>query len=132
MNVPSTEAPVFDAPAPKTWNHTRRIHDQLSLAGVGNPNADVMFIATCPQEEEVLEAYTTRAGGSFKIKASFLKGPGGHILGDILLKHGMELHRDCYYTSLVKWLPVEKSKRTNPNGKMWRSGRKHSKMRSAG
>lgn len=113
MNAPQ-EVQAYDAPAPRTWNHTRRIRDQLSLSGVGKPDADIMFIATCPQEDEVLEAYTTQAGGHFKIKASFLKGPGGHILGDVLLKHGLEMTRDCYYTSLVKWLPQEKAKRTNP------------------
>lgn len=114
MEIQEEESPVFEAPAPKTWNHTRRIRDQLSLAGIGKADADVMIIATCPQEDEVLEAYTTRDGGSFRIKASFLKGPGGHILGDVLLKHGLEINRDCYYTSLVKWIPLDKSKRTNP------------------
>lgn len=110
---PPEPHPLDLVDAPKTWTTTKRICDRLSVAGVGNKDADIMFVATCPQEDELTEAVKLHYGQSFKLPARLLKGASGALLQDISLKTGFSLREDCYYTALVKWLP-ERGKRTNP------------------
>ncbi len=108
------ETPLEEVTAPRTFHHTRRVGGRLSLAGVGDENADIMFIATCPQEEEVQEVVQTCLGKEFRLPAAYLKGPGGALLTDICLRHGIDLKVKAYYTSMIKWLP-DKAKRSRPD-----------------
>lgn len=100
--------------APKTFKQQRRIAGRLALPGRGAEPADIMVIATCPQEEELQEKQQMAYGKEFKIPAAYLKGPGGALLTDICIRNGFDLKQDGFYTALVKWLP-EKAKRSRPH-----------------
>lgn len=110
---PAPVHPINLVAVPRTWTTTKRICERLSIAGVGNKGADIMFVATCPQEDDMSESVKMHYGQSFKIHAELGKGAAGAMLKDISIKNGINFREDAYYTTLVKWLP-EPSKRSNP------------------
>jgi uracil-DNA glycosylase family 4 len=113
LPVTPTPHPIELVAIPKTWGTTKRICDRLSAGGVGNKAATIMFVATCPEEDDLTESVKMHYGQAYKIKAELLRGSAGAMLKDLALKNGLNLRDDCYYTTLVKWLP-ERGKRTNP------------------
>lgn len=108
-------APLPEPPkAPKSISETRVLGGKLCLAGVGNRNADLMFIATTVQDEEAMETMHTNSeiGSTIKSKAMFMKGPIGVQFRDLIMGVGID-PQDTYYTALCRWL-MPKQHRNKP------------------
>lgn len=76
-----------------------------------------MFLAPIVMEEEMREYQKLRFGKAIKEEPSFLKHAYGTVLKDLALRCGIDLDR-CFYTSIVRYLPDDKKKRTTPSKAM--------------
>ena len=95
---------IPEGPPPKTINSTRKINGVLHVAGQGNKDADIMFIALHPYEEEAETEITGRYGDKIKTKPRYLKGPAGTMFSDLCERCGIRLE-DAWYTAMLKWYP---------------------------
>lgn len=82
------------SPPPKTLTKSRHIDGVQHLAGVGNPDADIMIVAPCALEEEIARVVDSTP--------QYLKGPAGNLLQKTLRQCGVE-PQDVYYTALCKY-----------------------------
>lgn len=95
---------------PKVFTRPRKVKGKLSLPGIGNPEADIMIVAIAPQEEELRQAERLHSGVNYRFPAKLLKGPHATVLKELCSRSGFEID-ECWYTTLVKWMPEKGAKR---------------------
>lgn len=93
-----------------------RRDDVLYVAGQGNKDAEIMFVANALTEEEAQETMNSGFGVTVRQAPKYLRGPCG-MIRDISKRVGINIDKDCYYTALVKWL-LPRDARSKPSAKM--------------
>lgn len=104
-------------PAPKFLHHNTTICDQLWLCGVGNKEAKIMFVAPSILEEEAKDTTDLGYGRTAPRTPRMLDSGYGVLLKRIALREGIDME-DCWYTSIIKYLPAEKRHRLKPKKAM--------------
>jgi len=108
--------PPYDDPSqqPQTLTKNRTIHDPpiLYVAGKGNVESELMFIATSLNEEEAMQSQESLYNRNIRIPAEYLRGPAGTLFRDVALEAGVNLDNH-YYTAMCKWL-LPKANRNKP------------------
>lgn len=111
-SVPPTETEQTEEfSVPVNWRHSRRHKERVVLAGVGPPEAKLMFITSSVLDEDTIEQELGAVSGiSFKRAPALLKGAHGVALRDMCVSVGISMPVDVYFTALCKWLlPKDKN-----------------------
>lgn len=89
------------------------INGNLWLCGVGNREAKIMFVAPNILEEEAKDTEDLGYGRTKPRTPRMTDCGHGVLLKRIALKEGIDLE-DCWYTTIIKYLPENKQHRTRP------------------
>lgn len=89
------------------------INGNLWLCGVGNREAKIMFVAPNILEEEAKDIEDLGYGRTKPRTPRMTDCGHGVLLKRIALKEGIDLE-DCWYTTIIKYLPENKQHRTRP------------------
>lgn len=98
---------------PVFLHHNKVINGKLWLCGVGNKEAKVMFVAPNVLEEEANTVENVGYGKTKERTPRLLDCGHGVLLKRIALREGLDLEQ-CWYTTLIKYLPDDKRHRTRP------------------
>lgn len=100
------ELPDNPAAIPRRLTQTRRYGDRLLVAGHGPRPASIMVLGDQVLDEDARETLQVVVGsGEIKCRPQHGKGPSGHIVKDTALAVGLDLGREAYWTTVLKWLP---------------------------
>ena len=89
------------------------INGNLWLCGVGNREAKIMFVAPNILEEEAKDTEDLGYGRTKPRTPRMTDCGYGVLLKRVALKEGIDLE-DCWYTTIIKYLPENKQHRTRP------------------
>lgn len=110
-----------DEPIPETlWRNTK-VNGVTWLGGVGPKPADIMFISPVVSEEEAAEKKRVGYDTYIDRKPRFTDCGQWQIIKQVALEHGVDVD-ECYVTSIVKYLPENKSHRSRPPKTMLMEG----------
>lgn len=99
---------------PKTLSITRKVGGRYWLAGVGPRPARVMMVTPCVTDEEAAEQEKIGYERYRQITPRMTNCAQWNILKKIALKEGLDIERDVYVTSIIKYLPEKKQHRSKP------------------
>lgn len=114
------EQPVEQTAEPITpvfLHHNKEINGKLWLCGVGNKEAKVMFVAPNVLEEEANTVENLGYGKTKERTPRLLDCGHGVLLKRIALREGIDLEQ-CWYTTIIKYLPDDKRHRSKPTQAM--------------
>lgn len=98
---------------PKFLHHNTQIGDKLWICGTGNKDARVMFLAPNVLEEEASTVTKLSYGKETSRTPKLLDCGHGVLLQRLALREGIKLN-DCWYTTIIKYLPEDKRHRSKP------------------
>lgn len=89
------------------------IDDKLWICGVGNRNAKIMLVAPNVLEEEAKTEEDIGYNKTRQRTPRLTDCGHGVLLKRVALKEGIDIE-DCWYTTIIKYLPDNKTHRTRP------------------
>jgi uracil-DNA glycosylase family 4 len=98
---------------PRNINKTGQRDGVMYVAGQGNKEAKVVFIAPGLLAEEAKDVAMSVTGQMIKSTPRYLKGAAGITLVDAMQAAGIDMRNDVFYTAVCKWL-LPKANRTKP------------------
>lgn len=93
------------------------IDGKLWLAGRGNRKARIMIVAPCVTPDEAATEQDIGFGKKMPKTPRMLDSEYGLYLQNVALKGGIKIE-DCYYTTIIKYLPENKAHITKPSKTM--------------
>lgn len=99
---------------PKFLGRNTRIKEKLWLCGVGNKEAKIMFVSSNILEEEAKDTVDLGYGRTAQRTPRLLDSGYGVLLKRVAMMAGVDME-DCWYTSIVKYLPENKKHRLRPS-----------------
>lgn len=106
--------PDFAQVPPSSITSTRRRGEVLYVAGTGCAKPTVMFVAPSAVPDDVTEEKQSNGGHrTYTVKPRYLVGSYGQILKGVLNGVGIDFYKECYYTTICKWL-LPKAQRSKP------------------
>ena len=106
------EQPVPPA-APSFLHHNKVINGKLWVCGAGHKEAKVMFVAPNILEEEAKTVVDIGYGKTQERTPRLLDCGHGVLLKRAALREGIDMEQ-CWYTTIIKYLPEDKRHRTKP------------------
>jgi DNA polymerase I-like protein with 3'-5' exonuclease and polymerase domains len=97
---------------PKRITKNRHVGGRFCLAGVGNREADIMFVQTSVTEEEIAQTQTNLYT-TITVKPKMGKSAAGAIFRDMLKRFQLDPKEDVFFTALTRWL-LPKGQRSRP------------------
>lgn len=110
------EQPIEQPAEPLTpvfLHHNKKINDKIWVCGVGNKQAKIMFLAPSILEEEAKETVDIGYGRTQPRTPRLLDCGYGVLLKRIALREGIDMEQ-CWYTTIIKYLPDNKKHRSKP------------------